>query len=306
MKHRLLLWRKPFQTAFLILGLFDSSFAQQIIPLYAGEVINSKQHSVKETGQNNGVLRGVTVPTLEVFRPENQKENAAAVLVIPGGGYSVVVYQGEGIQIAKALNEQGLVACVLKYRLPSDETMIDKKYGPVQDAQQALKIMRENAEAWGLNNSKIGVMGFSAGGHLASTLATHYDTSFIENKNKISLRPDFQILVYPVISFKEELTHSGSKNKLLGERPSAADVLFFSNEEQIKPDAPMAYLTHTADDNVVDVNNSIEYFQKLRLQNTPVEMHIYPEGNHGFIFKHPGWMTPLFDWMKRAEIINNH
>ena len=183
--------------------------------------------------------------------------------------------------------------------------MIDKKIGAFQDAQQAIKVVRENAAKWGIDPNKIGIMGFSAGGHLASTEATHFKKSLIENENNTKLRPDFQILVYPVISMQDNLTHPDSRIKLLGKNASKEIIDLFSNELQVDADSRPAYLTHAADDKLVDVDNSIEYFEKLRHNNVPVEMHIYPKGGHGFIFGHKGWMEPLFEWMKKSKLINN-
>ena len=141
-------------------------------------------------------------------------------------------------------------------------------------------------------------MGFSAGGHLASTAATHFEKAYVDNTGNTSLRPDFQILVYPVISMRDSLTHGGSHDALLGKNPSQQDVELFSNELQVRANTPPTYLTHAADDKLVDVDNSIMYFETLRRQKVPVEMHVYPKGDHGFIFRHPGWMDPLFAWMK--------
>lgn len=279
---------------FVLLSVFVQ--AQEIITLYSSAIPNSKPSAVKESGI--GMYKDVTVPTLEYFKPNAEKTSGAAVIIVPGGGYSVVVYDGEGVSTAKALAEKGIAAFVLKYRLPNDAIMKDKKYGPLQDAQQAIKLVRDNAEKWGLDKNKIGIMGFSAGGHLASAAATHFEKSYIENKENTSLRPDFQILVYPVISMTNALTHAGSRDNLLGKNPSDEDVNFFSNELQVQANTPPAYLTHTADDKVVDVDNSIVYFEKLRNYKVPVEMHIYPKGDHGFIFKHPGWMEPLFTWLE--------
>ncbi|MGE5943183.1 MAG: alpha/beta hydrolase [Flavobacteriales bacterium] len=273
--------------------------AQEIIQLYTSNVPNSKVSDIKESGE--GMYRNVTNPTLEYFKPNPDKASGTAIIIVPGGGYSVVVYQGEGVTNAKALAEQGIAVFVLKYRLPNDAIMQERKIGPLQDAQQAIKLVRENAEKWGLDKNKIGIMGFSAGGHLASTTATHFEKSYIENSNNTSLRPDFQILVYPVISMTKELTHSGSRNALIGENPSQEDIQLFSNEMQVKANTPPAYLTHTADDKTVDVDNSIVYFQKLRHLKVDAEMHIYPKGDHGFIFRHPGWMNSLFEWMKRND-----
>jgi acetyl esterase/lipase len=282
---------------FILLFTSKVTYAQEIINLYTSNIPNSKTSDIKESGE--GMYRNVVNPTLEYFKPNPEKASGAAIIVVPGGGYSVVVYQGEGVTNAKALAEQGIATFVLKYRLPNDETMIDRKIGPLQDAQQAIKLVRENAEKWGLDKNKIGIMGFSAGGHLASTAATHFEKSYIENSNNTSLRPDFQILVYPVISMTESLTHAGSRDALIGKNPSNEDVELFSNEMQINANTPPAYLTHTADDRTVDVDNSIVYFQKMRLNKVEAEMHLYPKGDHGFIFRHQGWMNPLFDWMKR-------
>jgi acetyl esterase/lipase len=279
-----------------------SSKAQEIINLYPGKIPNSKATGIKESF-GNGMFRGVTTPTLEIYLPEKDKASGAAVVICPGGGYSVVVYQGEGISTAKEFSSNGVAAFVLKYRLPDDSTMTDKKIGPLQDAQQAIKVVRENAAKWGIDTNKIGIMGFSAGGHLASTEATHFKEAFIDNNEKTSLRPDFQILVYPVISMQDGLTHADSKTKLLGKNPTKAVVDQFSNELQVDTASPPAYITHAADDNLVDVDNSIGYFEKLRHNKVPAEMHIYPKGGHGFIFKHKGWMEPLIQWMKNSKWI---
>jgi len=279
---------------FLLLSVFAQ--AQEKITLYTATVPNSKPSVIKESG--NGVFKDVTVPTLEYFKPNAEKASGTAIIIVPGGGYSVVVYDGEGVSTAKALAEKGIAAFVLKYRLPNDAIMTDKKIGPLQDAQQAIKLVRDNAEKLGLNKNKIGIMGFSAGGHLASTAATHFEKAYIENKENTNLRPDFQILVYPVISMTNALTHTGSRDNLLGKNPSDEDINLFSNELQVQANTPPAYLTHTADDTTVDVDNSIVYFEKLRHNKVNAEMHIYPKGGHGFIFKQAGWMEPLFGWLE--------
>jgi len=276
-----------------------------MIYLYPEPIPNAKASNIKETETSPGIWKDITKPTLAYFKPEKAEatnktaDTTAAVLIIPGGGYSVVVYEAEGIKTAKAFAQKGLAAFVLKYRLPSDAIMQDKKIGPLQDAQQAMKLLRENAAQYGIDPNKIGIMGFSAGGHLASTAATHFEQPVIDNPKNTSLRPDFQILVYPVISMRDSLTHGDSRSSLLGKNPSPQDIQRFSNELQIKANTPPAYLTHAADDRLVDVDNSIAYFEQLRRQHVGVEMHIYPKGDHGFIFKQPGWMEPLFDWMKR-------
>jgi len=272
--------------------------AQEIIPLYSSTIPNSKliSEDIKESF-GGGMYRNVTNPTLEIYLPEKGKETGAAVIICPGGGYSVVVYQGEGVSTAKEFAKNGIAAFVLKYRLPNEAIMTDKTTGPLQDAQQAIKLLRENAVKWNVDPSKIGIMGFSAGGHLASTVATHFEKVLIENSKGTSLRPDFQVVVYPVISMQQNLTHRDSRKQLLGEQPSQQLIDLFSNELQVKDNTPPAYITHAADDTTVDVDNSIGYFEALRKHKVQVEMHIYPKGNHGFVFGRKGWMTPLLEWI---------
>lgn len=291
--------RRLFLASFLFFSVFIQ--AQEIINLYPSEIPNSKPSVLKESG--DGMYKDVTIPTLEYFKPNAEKASGAAVIIIPGGGYSVVVYNGEGVNTAKTLAEKGIAAFVLKYRLPNDAIMVDKKIGPLQDAQQSIKLIRDNAKKWGLDKNKIGIMGFSAGGHLASTAATHFEKSYIENKENTNLRPDFQILVYPVISMTKALTHGGSKDNLLGKNPTDEEVDLFSNEMQVKANTPIAYLTHTADDTTVDVDNSIQYFEKLRHNKVDAEMHIYPKGGHGFIFRFQGWINPLLDWLENNALL---
>ena len=286
--------------AFLFLSLTIS--AQEVVEEYSGPVPNSKNSGKKETF-NSGMFRGVTKPTLEIYLPEKEKTTGTAVIIIPGGSYAVVVYQGEGISTAKQFAKNGIVAFVLKYRLPDDSIMQNKTIGPLQDAQQAIKFVRENAGKWGVDINKVGIVGFSAGGHLASTAATHFQKAMIENKSNTNLRPDFQVVVYPVISMQDSLTHRDSRNNLLGKTPSRELTDQYSNELQVTANTPPTYITHAADDNVVDVDNSIRYFEALRHNKVPVEMHIYPSGGHGFIFRQPDWIDPLLLWMKKNKWI---
>jgi len=273
--------------------------AQEIINLYPGKIPNSKQTNIIDTGLNltQGLIRRSLKPTLQVFLPEKGKETGTAVVIIPGGSYTVIVYQGEGINTAIELAKNGIAAFVLKYRLPNDSFVTDKKIGTLQDAQQAIKLVRENAGKWGIDPKHIGIMGFSAGGHIASTEATHYKNALIENNNNTSLRPDFQILVYPVISMQDSLTHQDSRNHLLGKGLSKELKDEYSNELKVEDDSPPAYITHAGDDRTVDVDNSIAYYESLRHHKVPVEMHLYPKGGHGFVFRMKGWMEPLVKWI---------
>lgn len=284
--------------------------AQQIIPLYPGAIPNSKPYQMKEiTMKMDGEFFGykkTSVPTLEVWLPDKDIETGVAVIICPGGAYEFLSYKLEGIKIAEEFKSRGIAAFILKYRLPNDSIMIDKAIGPLQDAQQAIKIVRENADRWDIDPGKIGIMGFSAGGHLASTAGTHFDKSYIHNPEKTSLRPDFMMLVYPVISMKDEIAHKGSRTNLLGESPDQESILLFSNEMQVNKNTPPTWLTQTGDDTVVPVENSIRFYQALIRNDIPAEMHLYPKGNHGFVLKLPTneWMEPLFKWMKNSGIVN--
>src|SRR5665213_3376922 len=280
--------------------------AQRIINLYPGSIPNSKQTELKDIPENpdEGLIRRVITPTLQMYLPAKDKASGTAIVICPGGGYSVIVYGGEGVLTAKAFAEKGVAAFVLKYRLPNDSFQVNKTIAPLQDAQQAIKMVRDSALVWGIDANKVGIMGFSAGGHVASTEATHFNKALIENNSNTNLRPDFQILVYPVISMQNSLTHKVSRRQLLGTNPSKETIDLYSNELQVNKNSPLAYITQAADDKVVYVDNSIIYFETLRHNNVPVEMHIYQKGNHGFVFRHPGWMEPLFEWMQSHDWMN--
>jgi len=282
--------------------------AQQTIPLYPSAIPNSTTYPMKEIRmEKEGQLlgyRSISQPTLAVYLPDEKLATGSAVVICPGGGYGMESYRLEGTNITEAFVKKGIAAFILKYRLPSDSIMPDKSVGPLQDAQQALKTVRQRAEEWKLNPSKIGIMGFSAGGHLASTAGTHFNKSYIPNDENISLRPDFMILIYPVISMKEGLTHGGSRTNLLGKTPSEEQIALFSNELQVNANTPPTWITHTGDDTVVPVENSILFYKELIRNKVPAEMHLYPAGNHGFVLKLPTdeWMQPLFDWMQKSGI----
>lgn len=284
-------------------------FGQEIIDLYTGAIPNSRESSIKEpaTAAQGGGFSVVTKPTLELYIPDKSVATGCAVVICPGGAYRMLAYQGEGVRTARELAKRGVAAFVLKYRLPLDSTMVDKKIGPLQDAQMAIKTVRDNAAKWGIDVNRVGIMGFSAGGHLASTAATHFEKAVIENPGNTNLRPDFAILIYPVISMQENLTHADSRNNLLGKNPSKETVDLYSNELQVKENTPPVYLTHTGDDNVVDVDNSILFYESLRHKKVPAEMHLFARGNHGFVLSQPAddWILPIMKWLKSIKIINN-
>lgn len=279
--------------------------AQDTLRLYTGKAPNSKPRpaSMPFRAAANGLVYSVDDPCLEIYLPE--KPNGTAVIVIPGGSYAVLSYQGEGVRTAKELAKNGITAFVLKYRLPSDNLMVDKTIGPLQDAEQAIKIVRENAAKWSVDVNKVGVIGFSAGGHLASTLATHYTKAVIDNPNNTNLRPDFLAVVYPVISMQPGLTHADSRNNLLGKEPTKETVDLYSNELQVTDKTPPTYITHAGDDKLVDVDNSIAFYEKLRHLNVPTEMHLVAKGGHGFLLRLPAdvWAQPLLSWMRGLKML---
>jgi len=245
----------------------------------------------------------VTDPSLYVFLPPVDKATGTAVLIFPGGGYTALAFNHEGYAIAKWLSDKGIAGIILKYRLPSDLIMKDKSIGPLQDAQEAMRTIRRNASKWNIDPHKIGVIGFSAGGHLASTLSTHYDEIVYEVTDTVSARPDFSLLIYPVITMDSSFTHAGSRRNLIGENPSEEKIIRFSNELQVNDKTPPAFLVHSGDDKSVPVKNSIVYYEALQKNNVPSELHIFQKGGHGYGMAggrdtQSAWPDLCLNWMK--------
>jgi acetyl esterase/lipase len=250
----------------------------------------------------------VVTPDLTVFLPDPSKASGAAVLICPGGGYGTLAFDHEGNAIAAWLNDNGIAGIILKYRLPSDRIMTDKSIGPLQDAQEAMRVIRRNATVWKIDPKRVGVIGFSAGGHLASTISTHYADKVYDVKDNISARPDFSLLIYPVISMDTTITHRGSRNNLIGIDPTERNVLRFSNEKQITSDTPPAFLVHSSDDNAVPVMNSIGYYMGLQKKKIPAELHIFQKGGHGYGLAPNGgtessWPALCIKWMKQIGVL---
>ena len=186
--------------------------------------------------------------------------------------------------------------------------MTNKQIVPLQDAERAIQLIRQKATEWNINPNNIGIMGFSAGGHLASTLGTHFNEIVIENKNNTSFKPDFMILGYPVISFDTTIAHKGSRDNLIGIDPSQKLVDHFSNELQVTPQTPITFIVHASDDNTVPIENSVRFYQALQKNKVPAEIHIYEKGGHGFGLHNKTttdeWFDRLINWMKMNKIIN--
>lgn len=263
-----------------------SQAQNQIIPLWKviPQEIKAPDYKEKEDIKDGKVqsTSQVSIPTLSVFLPKGIKQNQTAVVIFPGGGYTHLAIDKEGTKVAEWFNSQGIVAFVLKYRLPNNLIMTNKTVGPLQDAQEAIRVIRLNAAVWNIDPNKIGVMGFSAGGHLASTLSTHYDDRVYETSSKLSARPDFSLLIYPVISMENDITHKGSQVSLLGENATQQDIDSFSNEKKVTAQTPPAFLIHATDDSVVLPENSINYYLALKKNGVTAELHLYEKGGHGF------------------------
>lgn len=299
----------------LILLLAHNSFSQPFtVKLWpegiSGSITDERYEERITTAEDGRIMRCERVknPDLTVFLPPEEKATGAAVLICPGGGYVALAFDHEGNAIARWLNENGIAGIILKYRLPSDRIMKDKSTGPLQDAQEAMRIIRRNAAEWKINPEKVGVIGFSAGGHLASTLSTHFDDKVYDAKDGTSARPDFSLLIYPVISFDTTITHRGSRNNLIGLKPSEEQVRRFSNDLQVTSSAPPAFLVHSADDRAVPVMNSINYFNALQKKNIPAELHIFRKGGHGYGLAPAGgtersWPELCIRWLKDIGIL---
>ena len=288
---------KPiFAFLFLISANYTYSQSMKINLWPEGSIPLSIKNNIQEQAVSTDIVRigKVQVPQIEVYLPNKKSATGQAVIVCPGGGYSILAYDWEGTDIAKLLNANGIAAFVLKYRLPDSLSSTAPDQVPLMDAKQAMRIVREKAASWNINTNKIGIMGFSAGGHLASTLSTHFEKD---------TRPDFSILIYPVISMDKNIAHMGSRNNLIGKHPTDAMIKLYSNELQVAVNTPPTFLIHATDDDGVPVENSLLYYQALIKNKVPAEMHIYPTGGHGFGLANgnrslESWPSLMIEWMR--------
>ena len=303
---------KQILIAVLMISTINSMAQNTLIPLWPNDRIpNRIESNEKEVQEVDGIIRisKVQEPSIEVFLPSKSNATGKAMLIFPGGGYHILAYDWEGTDIAKFLNGKGIAGIVVKYRLPTSESLKNKHNVPLIDAQRAIRLVRSRAAEWNINPSEIGIMGFSAGGHLASTLGTHFNEEVyvsIDDVDKLSARPDFMALIYPVITFTQSSKHQGSETALIGENPDVALKEYFSNELHVSSDTPPTFLVHASDDKGVPVENSLLFYKALNDKGVSVTLHIYPKGGHGFSLARKdahlrGWTERLFGWMESLD-----
>lgn len=262
------------------------------VPLWPNGAPNSNGAEGKEQERDGGRVSNVSEPSITVYKSTNP--NSTTIIMCPGGGYSGLAMNHEGYDMASWFNTQGITYVILKYRMPNGNHEV-----PLSDAEQAIRLVRQHAAEWNVNPQKVGIMGASAGGHLASTLATHYSSK--------ETRPDFQILMYPVISMAKDTSHGGSRDNLIGKSPSAELEKKFTNELQVTPETPKAFIMLSSDDKAVIPANSINYYMALIKNKVSVSLHAYPIGGHGwgfrdnFLYKRQ-WTGELEKWL-REEVM---
>ncbi|MEN8247660.1 MAG: alpha/beta hydrolase [Bacteroidota bacterium] len=279
------------------------------IPLWSSNIPNYQEvgeENISDYDADHEHYSLIVKPEISVYLPAKQNATGQAVLIAPGGGYNTVVHVWEGVDIAKWLNSQGIAAIVLKYRLPHAKSNIEEYKSPLLDAARAMRIIRANADDWRINKNNIGVLGFSAGGHVASTLGIRFDKSigeFNDGVDSLSARPDFMVLIYPVISMSASFAHEGSRLFFLGENPDKELMEYYSNEKHVTKDTPPTFLIHSSDDDVVSVENSIAFYLALRTNDIDVEMHIFKHGEHGFSLANgqgglESWRKLCINWLR--------
>jgi len=302
---------------FLLFSFGLQAADREVIFLWSQGVPESNGITEPETIKNDRVSN-VSVPSMTFYPADSVKNTGVTILIIPGGGYAMEAAAHEGSQFGEWLSGLGINAFVLKYRLPNKHAFI-----PLKDAQQAMRIIRSRAVEWKLNPAKIGVSGFSAGGHLASTLGTHFDlgtpiSPVAPSKVKkpvqpaplssYSCRPDFMILFYPVVSMQESVTHGGSRENLLGPGYKKDSVNYYSNELQVTKDTPPTLFFLSDDDRTVPPQNSLDFYAALKKYKIPAALYLFPEGSHGWGFHetfryHEIWKNLYIDWLKERNIL---
>lgn len=285
---------------YFVLGfvaLWSTMTAQEKILLYPNGPKDSNGITEAETLQRADFVTKISEPRMYFYPALKEKASGAAVLICPGGGYSGVSVVKEGEEIAKWFNDLGVTAFVLYYRMPNGHSKI-----PLEDAQTALKIIKNSAQKWNLDKNKIGIMGFSAGGHLASTVGTHFKSTL--------QRPDFMILAYPVVTMNKDSTHMGSRVNLIGKNPTEKMVKLYSNELQVTKNTPPTFIVHAIDDKTVPIFNSKQLLKALKDKGVPAELHTFEVGGHGFGMRTRGipvdyWPDLLKEWLKKRDLIQS-
>lgn len=274
----------------------------------SGNIPNYKKTNQVEKSDTTDIVRisQVQQPSITVYLPATKSATGQAIVICPGGGYAILAYDWEGSDVAKWLNAKGIAAIVLKYRLPNATSNIVPQLSPLLDAQRAIRMVRANAFKWNIKKEQVGIMGFSAGGHLASTAGTHFDAgnpNAPDTVDRFSSRPDFMILMYPVITMSKSYMHQGSRNNLIGAHADSVLAAYYSNELQVTKETPPTFIVHATDDTGVPVENSLYFYQALKTNKVLAEMHIYPNGGHGFglaIGKGylETWTDRCIDWLR--------
>lgn len=280
----------------LLITCMLHGFSQEEIKLYPNGPTESNELKTEEKWRDKDFLLDISEPRMYAYPASNENNCGTAVLICPGGGYSGVSAVKEGAEIAKWFNELGVSAFVLYYRMPNGHYEI-----PLKDAQTALSIIHKRSREWKINKKKIGIMGFSAGGHLASTVGTHFKTK--------AERPAFMLLAYPVVTMNKDLTHKGSRDNLLGKNPSDELVKLYSNELQVNKQTPPTFIIHARDDGAVPIANSENLLEALQKNKVPAKLVTYDEGGHGFGMRKKGipvenWPQKMKSWLTERKLIS--
>ncbi len=292
-------------TAPLLFATLLPAQPPQVVPLWEGKA----PHAVGDTSTDR--------PHVTVYRAPVDKANGTAVVICPGGGYGFLADDHEGKQVAEFMSGLGVTAFVLKYRIVQKDRPGPLHPAPLEDAQRALRHVRHRASEYGVNPNRVGIMGFSAGGHLASSAATHFDKGGLKNNDDVekqSCRPDFAVLAYPVISMETGVTHGGSRNNLLGANPDAKLIELMSNDKQVTKDTPPTFIFHTSEDKSVLPENAVRFYAACKAAGVPCELHIYEKGRHGVgLGRDPKWTggepsvatwpDRLADWMRSRGLL---
>ncbi|MES2647452.1 MAG: alpha/beta hydrolase [Bacteroidota bacterium] len=295
---------------YLLFFLFCNHLhAQEFIPIWpAGKMPNSKGMTLKDSIVNERIYQ-VGTPGFYAFFPSVQENTGAAIVICPGGGYQRLAYVISGTQLAKWYNSIGITAFVLNYRLPNSPDLVTRETGPLMDAQRAIKCIRSNASKWKINKEKVGIMGISAGGHLAASagIAIKDLSSIGDSLDNQSSRPSFMILISPVIDLGK-YAHTGSRDNLLGANASRQMIENYSNQLQVSKGTPPTFLVHAANDKAVDPHNSVLFYTALLEQGVSSSLHIFPQGEHAIALRNnPGttnmWTDLCEGWMKEINII---